>query len=182
MSHHLSTARGFTLVETLIAILIISFSLVAIIPLLTSTLKGTSTTKDYYIATRLAQEGIEIIKAKRNTNINAALNWKTNILDAPGPSSWEPDSTQIGALSQAGRFPTPTSPLRTICVRTTPAAVEGKYSVDCTSTNSKILPGAFTRVITVTDIGLNAIQVSVRIDWNSGANTYTVNTILYNIS
>jgi type II secretory pathway pseudopilin PulG len=172
--------QGFTLVETLVSFVIISFSLMAIVPLLTSTLKGTVTTKDYYTAARLAQEGIELVKAKRNTNLAAGTPWKTGILDGAGPSAWEPDATQIGQLGTLGSFhaagPTP----QVFCVATSPEKSKGRYTTQCISGASEPLPGDFTRVVTVEDINSYAVLVTSLVRW-SGGNQMQVSTVMYSV-
>ncbi|MBI2052847.1 MAG: hypothetical protein HYT34_01225 [Candidatus Ryanbacteria bacterium] len=59
---------GFTLLETLVAIYVILFGLVSFITLSTESLKAVSVFRSQLIATNLAQEGLELVRNKRDTN------------------------------------------------------------------------------------------------------------------
>jgi prepilin-type N-terminal cleavage/methylation domain-containing protein len=61
--------KGFTLVETLVAISIFSMSIVAIMSVLGSGISDTSYAKQKIIAGYLAQEGIEYIRNMRDTDV-----------------------------------------------------------------------------------------------------------------
>lgn len=60
--------KSFTLLETLVAIYVILFGLVSFITLSTESLKAVSVFRSQLIATNLAQEGLELVRNKRDTN------------------------------------------------------------------------------------------------------------------
>lgn len=60
--------KGFTLLEVIIAIFIITVGVVGTISLIVQTLSGTAIASQRLIAAYLAQEGIEIIRNIRDTN------------------------------------------------------------------------------------------------------------------
>ncbi|KKP85725.1 hypothetical protein A3B84_00395 [Candidatus Nomurabacteria bacterium RIFCSPHIGHO2_02_FULL_35_13] len=62
-------SRGFTLVETLVAISIFSMSIVAIMSVLGNGVSDTNYAKQKMIASYLAQEGIEYIRNMRDTYV-----------------------------------------------------------------------------------------------------------------
>ena len=61
--------RGFTLVETLVAIALISVAIVAPMALTVQSLNGAFFARDQITASNLAQEGIEAIRSVRDHNI-----------------------------------------------------------------------------------------------------------------
>lgn len=67
----LSTKQGFSLIEVLVSLLILSFGLTAIAALMVNNIKGLQTSKNQIIASMLAQEGVEIV---RNFKDNGELN------------------------------------------------------------------------------------------------------------
>lgn len=69
--------KGFSLVETMVAISIIIFSILGPLTLTSFSLKASSTAKNNLIAGSLAQEGIELIRAKRGDNVlsGGSANW-----------------------------------------------------------------------------------------------------------
>ncbi len=71
--------KGFTLIEMLVSIFIIAFSLVGIFNLNSKYNQQTLQEKESFIATLLAQEGIEIIKNMRDTNSLNDQCWTNNI-------------------------------------------------------------------------------------------------------
>lgn len=78
----LQRSRGFTLVESLIAISIFSVSVVALMSFLSQGISNTGYAKKKIIATYLAQEGIEFVRNTRDsyilyTSISPSLSWAT---------------------------------------------------------------------------------------------------------
>ncbi len=63
-----TSPQGFTLLETVIAIGIILFGLLSVIALSTSSLIVTTITSNEFLAVNFAREGIEIVRAIRDSN------------------------------------------------------------------------------------------------------------------
>lgn len=66
--------RGFTLVETLVALFIFAISITAIMVVSGQGIYDTNIAKNKITANALAQEGIEIIRAVRDTSVLSELN------------------------------------------------------------------------------------------------------------
>lgn len=172
--------RAFTLIEVLLSVLILSFLLLSSTALMHKSLSATTASQDRAIAVKLAAEGIELIKAKRNRNITYnVIPWDKNL-----PGIWEVDSVQKTALYTYGTFlaADPANP-RQLCKRTSPPIEAGKYSHLCSvSTENEPLPGNFTRIVKVTKINEYSIQVTCTVTWHNGAESIQVSTVLYKIS
>lgn len=103
--------RGFTLVETLVAISIFTVSLIGIMSVLASGISDTNYAKQKMIAGYLAQEGIECI---RNTRDNYILypghtwnEFKTIDFNSITCPSLDPDSSFTRSLSKDPTDPGP---------------------------------------------------------------------------
>jgi type IV pilus modification protein PilV len=60
--------RGFSLVEVILSLFIITVGLVAMITMMANSIRDTQSSRDQIIATQLAQEGVELVKnIKENT-------------------------------------------------------------------------------------------------------------------
>jgi competence protein ComGC len=66
-------SRGFYLVETILAMFLVTIGLLAAISLLTSTMKGGFEDRDNITAVLLSQEGIELVRNLRDNNFAQGL-------------------------------------------------------------------------------------------------------------
>ncbi len=83
-----TTKRGFTLVETMVAITILLLAVVGPMSAIGGSLSQISTARDQMIAINLAQEGIEVVRQKRDSNMLACWansNWGVTITSC---STW----------------------------------------------------------------------------------------------
>jgi prepilin-type N-terminal cleavage/methylation domain-containing protein len=161
-----TTKKGFTLVETLVAISILMISIVGPFYSIYKAVQATYIARDQLIATELAQEGIEYV---RNTRDQAFL---TN-LAAPGSVPWtyglDPCIGGIGCTVDAGVDP--------ILGAT---ACSGKcdflYLSGTGFYNQKKVGTAtrFTRTVRVNVISSNEMVVTVTVSWYNLQIPYTV--------
>ena len=88
---------GFTLIETLAAILLISVAIVAPMGLTVESIEGAYYARDQITASNLAQEGIEAVRSVRDANIlTTALGTQTDLFHGiPTAHAFEVDGTQI---------------------------------------------------------------------------------------
>jgi type II secretory pathway pseudopilin PulG len=75
--------KGFTLMEAIVAIFVITTGLVGVLSLVSQTIASSTFSKDKLIAAYLAQEGIEIIRNIRDTNWLNGVAWNTGLTATP---------------------------------------------------------------------------------------------------
>jgi len=89
--------RGFSLIEVLISLLILSIGITAITILMANNVKNLQTSKNQIIASQLAQEGVELV---RNLKDNNATLFKSDGIDKPSGSDYRIDiNTTYGNFS-----------------------------------------------------------------------------------
>jgi len=151
-----STKEGFTLMEAIVAIFVITAGLVGVLSLVSQTIASSTFSKDKLIASYLAQEGIEIVRNIRDTNWVTNASWTDHLLMVSDyrldyQSSDFPDSNcNLGPgnyLMYNGNF----------------------YS--CQSGDDT----KFTRKITITSFG-DYINVLVLVEWQEKGNPHKVET------
>ena len=102
--------KGFSLVEIITILFIVSLGLVGILSLIVQNIQSQSYNRDNLIAYQLAQEGIELIRKVRDSNWKAGLPFNTNLApdtdivyqyymdyrdSAPHDASGNPDTLSI---------------------------------------------------------------------------------------
>lgn len=103
--HRAQNNKGFTLVETLVALALIMAATVGPVSLITRGLADFSFSKNKLVATNLAQEGIELVRAVRETNVicdvlNGPTIWPWNENpEPPNPPSGNPFSTVTAGVA-----------------------------------------------------------------------------------
>jgi len=75
----LKNKKGFSLIEILVAFVIITTSIVAIFSLVVQNIQVQKVNKDFLVASMLAQEGLELVRSIRDEN------W----LDLANPGTWD---------------------------------------------------------------------------------------------
>ncbi|MES2216746.1 MAG: prepilin-type N-terminal cleavage/methylation domain-containing protein [Patescibacteria group bacterium] len=82
-----ATCRGFTIVETLVAVAILMISIAGPLVIASKGLRAALYSRDQMIASLLAQESMEIVKNIRSNNITSGSNWvqslDTCLLNSP---------------------------------------------------------------------------------------------------
>jgi prepilin-type N-terminal cleavage/methylation domain-containing protein len=180
--HHKGSNRGFTLIETLAAILLISVAIVAPMALTVQSIEGAYYARDQITASNLAQEGLEAVRSVRDANIlNIALGnpGYTLFQGIPTTHPFEVDGTQIQPANVIiDCFPTNTcGPLAT-------NGVLYGYSSD----TGFAKPTNFTRTLTASIIwsdpsGAQEIEVTSTVSWQTAAyktESVTLSEDLYN--
>ncbi|MDA3803025.1 MAG: prepilin-type N-terminal cleavage/methylation domain-containing protein [Patescibacteria group bacterium] len=73
---------GFTLIEIIVVLFIISLALLGILSLITQSIRAQNYNKKVIIANQLSQEGIELIRRVRDNNWNNGDPFYTNLAEA----------------------------------------------------------------------------------------------------
>jgi len=65
----IKTKKGFSIAEVMLSVFLLSVGMIAIITLMANSIKNNTNNRNSIIATQLAQEGIELVRNKRDLNI-----------------------------------------------------------------------------------------------------------------
>jgi len=165
--------RGFTLLETIIALGIIVIGLVGSLILISFSVGTVSLARNKFIAANLASEGIEVARNIRDTN------WLQNRMDngtlTPGDSSddwnyglsngdWEVQYDSVSFLAYTGNL-----------LRIHPTTRFYKYGPPGSQT-------IFKRKININNVVQDQVLVSSTVEWQERGRNYQVEAveILYN--
>ena len=166
--------RGFTLVETLVALSIFSVSLVALLNATSSGASDVNFAKNKVTASFLAQEGVELVRNIRDTSANGT-----------GQSSW--DVTRTNCLNARGCYLAPGNTSSLLC----PLGSGGESGCPVLRLNTSTgyytyLPVSstnvltdFRRVISFENTGPGEIRIVVEVLWNRERNRVTVSETLF---
>lgn len=156
------SSGGFTILEVIVVIFIVSLSLIGVLSLVTQTIQVQYVNKSALIASQLAQEGLELVRNKRDTNwISGAAYWYSGLADAQATYTYKIDNsaiTSVAGMSQAG------------------------LNIDTSGyTHQAGTPSIFSRLITIIRSDENSLTASCRVYWTERGNThnYIAETVLY---
>ncbi len=141
-----NSQKGFTLVETLVSLVILTVALIPILNLSTSASRVNSNLQDNLVASGLAQEGIEVIHALRDTNWFSNQAFDFGLSNGTYQVEW--DSTTL--LSFGG------NPVLNLN--------NGKY------TYSGGTPTKFNRTVTITKVNTGELKVVSQVTWQGRSN------------
>lgn len=159
--------KGFSLLEMIVVIFIISLGLVGILSLAVSSLKAGKFTKGKLVASELAQEGLEMVKNIRDENWLEEDDWLdgintgdgTFIIDYTGESSIDdvPDSAA------------------------SPGAKLYRDSNGWYQHSSSTVDTVFYRIIKVNNSNTASSSISCTVRWTDpvGTHDYTADMVLY---
>lgn len=156
-------SAGFTLVETLLALFILSTAIVAGLSTVNSGLSSTQVAKSKLIAANLTQEGIEIVRNIRDNNwleerTNPGLLWDSGL----SAGDWETTYQSQNLESYQGRY---------LKVDT-----NGFYNYT-SGTDTK-----FKRKITIQKIADDQLRIISKVEWQEKGKDYGLTAVgdLYN--
>jgi type II secretory pathway pseudopilin PulG len=154
MKHFFPTFKGFTLVETLVAILALSFSLGALTLVASRTIRVTRQAEQRVTAEFLAVEAIELAQKSVYTHLLAGdldpffdlrpCITQQCVVDF---NSWRGDELRVSAGVDTGLYQDPTT---------------GIYSLTASSTKSQ-----YTRSLSVTQIGVAGMLIRSTVNYGS---------------
>ncbi len=151
-------SRGFTIIELSVAIFILSVGIIGVYNAFSSLVVFTSSSSDRFVASYLAQEGIEIIRNIRDNNwVLLKENWKSGLAD-------EDIDCSTGCQADYKTMGTAFSPLA-------PYVSDGDYikiDNDGFYSYSSGQPTKFKRKITITPLAGQdyVMKASVEVFWD----------------
>jgi prepilin-type N-terminal cleavage/methylation domain-containing protein len=169
-------SRGFTLIETLVALAIFATSIVALISITGQGVSNTNLSKNKAIASYLAQEGIETVRNIRDTAILSGAQWSTLLTNTSLLFNCVPSNATIGCyVDSASSTLSPAACGTTSCPPLRYDSSIGSYNYATgTATN-------FSRKIIVSQLNANEISIISEVSWTQGASsqavTYTENLL-----
>ncbi|HDZ54784.1 MAG TPA: prepilin-type N-terminal cleavage/methylation domain-containing protein [Candidatus Nealsonbacteria bacterium] len=163
--------KGFTLLEVIIAIVLVLVGITGTFVLITKTMGVMAISSSRLIAAYLSQEGIEIVRNIRDTN------W---IEQSAGSNSWDEGLTGCSTGCAADYTYTATEDPDLLLVPPESflkISVTGIYSYNPADTDTK-----FKRGITIVPNGSDILEVTVLVEWKEKGKTYshTAQENLYN--
>ena len=167
-----SPRRGFTLIETLVAISVLAIALVGPFTAIQNALMSSYTARDQLIASALAQEGLEYIRSIRDNNyLNDQRPWMDGIDSlgcyggGAGPSSFCVIDPTEGDIHGGEGL--------TVCPQLSQCPVL-KLSDGNLYNQSSGDDTRFKRVVQITEISDTEVQVVVEVHWTTSRRDYTI--------
>ncbi len=157
--------RGFTLVETLVAITIIALAMVGPLYAVQQSLNASRSARDQLVASSLAQEGIEYVRSVRDRNYLVVL--------GGGSRSWLFRLDGTGG-STSCTSPCVVDPVRdTISNTVTPLRLNNQ---NLYTQQNGFADTRFTRTVTVAAVPGSTTEavVTVTVSWSTNGKPYTV--------
>ena len=164
-------SSGFTLIEVLVAIAILLIAVVGPMSLVGGSLSQISTARDQVIAVNLAQEGIEVVRQKRDSNMLA----KWNV----GTGAWS-DGLNAGNYIVDAPTLTITSSASQPIYQDTTGWYHQYSSTPTSGTQTK-----FSRVVNITDISTTEKKITSTVTWSTSdgsAKTISVSESIFGIN
>ncbi len=162
-----SDSRGFTLLEALVSIFILTLTIVAPMSIASSTLFQATVAKEQVTAFYLAQEAIEGVRSIRDGNVLKGGEWLTG-LGAAGGISLGP------CIGQDCRIDVVSNPVSVVSCGacTTPINYNSStHLYQYSSIGSSNQPSNFIRTVRIDSIPSNPsneVSISVTVSWNIG--------------
>jgi len=153
--------KGFTLIEIIVAVSVMTIGIVGIYALVPKVVSVTGANINKFIASQLAREGIEIVRNIRDTNWLEDAGFNEGLTTCSGGCEIDYDDSGFTAYG-GGRY------LRT--------NADGFYNYELVSgTNPET---KFKRKITITS-NINVLNVRVEIIWSGKGSPFVVQENLY---
>jgi len=169
MKHQIrKNQRGFTILESVVAIFILSLSITGVFSAVQQSLSQAILAKDEVQAFYLAQEAVEIIRNKRDANqlnkiVNSSSNsWLYGITENVADPCYFGKVCRVDANNQAFTYCGSTWNSCPILNQNT-----NTYLYSYTS-GANWVAAKFKREIQIESINVNEIAVTVRISWSKG--------------
>lgn len=177
--------KGFTLIETLVAITVLVVAVAAPLTLAAQSLFAAYYAKDQLVASHLAQEAIEIVRQKRDHNLMAMLN-NSALPDSYWLHETKLEGVTIGTqktvtVDVADIENTPFTLITSGGIENNGAILQHNNAIylhDIGSNDTR-----FRRVVELKKISEEEIEVVAKVMWQTGsfrARAFTIKENLYN--
>lgn len=153
---HRRDARGFTLIETLLAVLILAVSLAAPLTIAAKAMSSALIAKDQTIAFFLAQDAVEYMRFVRDTNKLEGADWLADMGPCVGSDGCRVDSRANTIVACTGTCPVLNY-----------NETKSWYTYDSTVSTETIKPTIFTRKVTIASVVSNPDEesITVKVSW-----------------
>ena len=168
---------GFTLLEVIAAIFLITVGIIGSYSLITQTISSSTFSKDKLIAAYLAQEGIEIVRNIRDTNwlerisLDPANLWDEGLTNCSGVCD---GTTGNGCMVDYNHSYSPADPYHPVLPQYTGDVLNidsnGFYSY---STVLPFTPTKFKRKVVINPNGSDILNVCVYVEWQEKGITHS---------
>lgn len=160
-THTERAVRGFTLIETLLAVLILAVALAAPLTIAAKAMNSALIAKDQTIAFFLAQDAVEYMRFLRDTNKLKGVDWLTGMGGCTGSDGCRVDSRANTIVACTGECPVLNY-----------NETKSWYTYDSTVSLQIINPTIFTRKVTLSSVASNASErsVTVTVSWKDVGN------------
>ncbi|MDI3496589.1 MAG: hypothetical protein PWQ35_610 [Patescibacteria group bacterium] len=154
--------QAFTLVEIIVILFIVSVGMIGVLSLVIQNIQSQVINKNNIIANQLAQEGIELIRKRRDTNWLVGNPWDQGLSAGTYIMDFEDNWPQLLIYSSQ--------------------AVLGQNSDGFYVHDISLTPTNFSRQIEISDISAEQKNIKVFVTWQERNQSYiyTLETRLYN--
>lgn len=163
-----NSQQGFTMIELIIGLAILSFGIIAVYSVFFPAITQTYNVSSRLTAVYLAQEGLEIVRNIRDNNFIAGNNWAQGLLSCNlgCQASYKAGTAQQQQADQLAAF----NPSQYLTLD-----ADGFYSYSETGISTK-----FQRNITITqELGTDILRVVSNVSWNFNGQPYNYQTDEY---
>ena len=175
----LNSRHGFTILEITVCIFIIVMGLMGVLSLANQNIQVETINKNTLIASQLAQEGLEMVRNKRDMNWLQGGDWEkssSSVADSRLDILQEPTYRYTIDAFNGALVPISTGindPQTQLYLNSS-----GYYTHDSTNAHAT----GFNRLISVGNESAASTSVTCLVQWKKGTNTYnfSAQTVLYN--
>lgn len=170
MSNKDQNQKGFTLVETLVAIAIFASSITGLMSITARGINDNVFVKNKLTASYLSQEGVELVRNIRDTSAINGEEWSqflNTIADC-----YSQNGSNVCQIDGTQQVLTPTPCPQGVCDVMRRDDANGEYDYDILNDESP-----FTRYIEIQSVGsLGSDEIYIRsiVEWQRGSNTHSV--------
>ena len=159
------SSKGFTLVETLVAVSIFTTSILGLMSVLASGISNTNYAKNKITASYLAQEGIEYVRNMRDTY---------SLYSSTTGKDWSNFKAKLAPCNLSGECGIDDSVVP-IDVKKCNQLNDCKLFFNNGSYNSSVgADSGFVRKIWMTTINADEVKISSSVSWTQGSGNYSI--------